>query len=355
MIGSGTNPLAQDLDHILEHTQGLWEELRNQQIFITGGTGFFGSWLLESFTWANDRLDLNAKALVLSRNPDAFARKAPHLFNHPALGFLRGDARNFKFPEDSYPYIILGATESSARLNSENPLEMFDTIVNGTRHTLEFARACRARKCLFISSGAVYGKQPAELTHIPEEYTGSPDLHDPGSAYGLGKRSAEYLCHVYADLYGIEVKIARCFAFVGPYLPLDAHFAFGNFIRDGLNGGPIVIKGDGTHYRSYLYTADLMIWLWKIFIEGENSRPYNVGSSEDLTIRQLANLVANYFNRVHVIVEKDSSAGNIPQRYVPSIVLASNELGLCQLVSLYTALKKTIQWFQGTEREGING
>jgi len=67
-----TSPLAEDLDHILAHPRDLWEELRDQRIFITGGTGFFGCRLLESFAWANDKLNLNAETLVLSRNPEAY-------------------------------------------------------------------------------------------------------------------------------------------------------------------------------------------------------------------------------------------------------------------------------------------
>jgi nucleoside-diphosphate-sugar epimerase len=57
-----TNSLAEDMDHVLAHTRDLWEELRGQRIFITGGTGFFGCWLLESFAWANDKMNLHAEA-----------------------------------------------------------------------------------------------------------------------------------------------------------------------------------------------------------------------------------------------------------------------------------------------------
>jgi len=351
-VGSAVdNPLASDLDHILAHTQEVWEELRGQCLFITGGTGFFGCWLLESFAWANDKLGLNARALVLTRNPEAFRRKAPHLASHPAIQFHVGDVRSFEFPAGSFSHIIHAATESSTRLNEENPLLMVDTIVQGTRRTLEFARHCGARKFLLTSSGAVYGKQPPDLTHVPEDYVGAPDTMDQRSAYGEGKRLAEYLCAVYARHYGIETKIARCFAFVGPYLPLDVHFAIGNFIHDGLQGGPIQIKGDGTPYRSYLYAADLAIWLWTILLKGGIYRPYNVGSEEDLTIAELAYQVAKVFEPpVGVQISDRPTPGKPAERYVPSTQRARTELRLQQYISLPEAIRRTVRWHSASKR-----
>jgi len=340
------NPLADDLDHILKHTSSLWEELKGKNIFITGGTGFFGCWLLESFAWANDKLGLNASSLVLTRNPDAFRQKAPHLAAHAAINFHVGDVRSFDFPKGEFSHIIHAATESSTRLNEENPLLMVDTIVQGTRHTLEFARHCGAKKLLLTSSGAVYGKQPPDLTHIPEDYVGGPDPMDPRSAYGEGKRLAEHLCAIYAKQYGFETKIARGFAFVGPYLPLDIHFAIGNFIRDGLQGGPIRVKGDGTPYRSYLYAADLAIWLWTILLRGEPCRPYNVGSAEALTIAELAHVVARIFTPpVAVQIAKAATPGQPAERYVPATQRAETELNLHQWITLPEGIQRTAHWY----------
>ena len=340
------NSLAQDLDDILVRTYDLWDELRSQRIFITGGTGFFGCWLLESLIWANDKLGLNAEVVVLTRNYDAFRKKAPHLANHPSIQFIIGDVTSFNFPEGNFSYVIHAATEASAKLNEENPLLMFDTIVQGTRHTLEFAKLCQAKKFLLTSSGAVYGKQPSALTHIPEDYIGAPDPTHAQSAYGEGKRAAEMLCTLYGKQYGFETKIARCFAFVGPYLPLDTHFAIGNFIRDGLQGGPILVNGDGTPYRSYLYAADLAVWLWTILLKGRSCYPYNVGSDFDLSISRIAHLVAQVFQpQVEVIIAQKPLAGKEAERYVPLTNRALSDLGLKSMIGLEDAIKRTILSF----------
>ncbi len=339
------NPLADDLNFILDCTQDLWEELRGKRIFITGGTGFFGKWLLESFIWINNLLEINAQAHILSRDPDTFKAKYPHIANDVNICFHKGDVRDFEFPEGQFDYIIHGATEASVQVNAENPLSMLDTIVEGTRRTLEFARHCKARRFLLTSSGAVYGKQPEDLTHIPENYNGSPDTTQPSSAYGEGKRMAELLCSIYQKQYGLETVIARCFAFVGPYLNLNIHYAIGNFIRDGLAGGPIRVCGDGTPYRSYLYAADLTIWLWTILLRGKPGEAYNVGSEEEISIMNLAYQVAAIFpNPPNVIISKSASPGQPAERYMPSVEKEKTNLGLYPLISLEEALRRTIKW-----------
>jgi nucleoside-diphosphate-sugar epimerase len=195
------------------------------------------------------------------------------------------------------------------------------------------------------SSGAVYGKQPPDLTRVSEDFTGGPDPLDPNSAYAEGKRTAELLCALAAKNTGLQAKIARCFTFVGPYMKLDAHFAIGNFIRDQLQEASICVSGDGTPVRSYMYASDLMIWLWTILFRGESCHAYNVGSEEEVSIAELAREVAGFGSAgkpVHVFGM--ASEGAPVARYVPNTARAQRELGLRCSVPLRAAIERTLEW-----------
>lgn len=341
-----SNVLAEDLDHVLAHTACVWDELKNARIFLTGGTGFFGCWLLETFAWASDRLRLDAAVTVLTRSPAAFRRKAPHLASHPAIHLAEGDVRSFHLPASRFSHVIHAAADATPELCREQPLLVTDTIVDGTRRTLDFAVEAGARRFLFTSSGAVYGPQPPEITHVPETYSGGPDTTDQRWVYAEAKRAAEMLCNVYTRQRGLDCLIARGFAFVGPYMPLDAHFAIGNFIRDHANGGPIRVNGDGSPFRSYLYAADLAIWLWTILVQGASCRPYNVGSERELNIAELAAKVAAALEtRTAIRMAGSARPGTAPERYVPDTSRARRELGLEERVSLDEAIRRTAEWY----------
>ena len=335
------HPLPQeDLEHILSNTRPLWEYLRCGRIFVTGATGFFGIWLLESFAFANKKLNLGATLVGLSRDPNAFYAKVPHLAQESSIALHRGDVRDFDFPLGSFTHVIHAGTTSSAPVP---PSEMLDTIIRGTKRTLEFAVAAGAKRFLFVSSGAVYGKQPSKITHLPESYQGAPDPMDPNSAYGEGKRVGELLCAMAHKENGLETVIARCFAFVGPQLPLDAHFAIGNFIRDAIKGEPIKVK-DGNPYRSYLYAADLAIWLWTILFKGEACHPYNVGSDQEITIADLAQTVASTLGGSVALSTSALKFSSPATRYVPDVSRIEKELGLAPAIKLSDSLQRVAVW-----------
>jgi dTDP-glucose 4,6-dehydratase len=348
-----TSIIAEDVSTILRHTAGIWDELRGARVFITGGTGFFGKWLLETLVAANQRFALGMQAAVLTRRPAEFRTEARHLADDHAIHLHEGDVRTFAFPPGRFSHLIHAATPASAQLNENDPELMLDLIIQGTRRALEFARHSGVTRALFTSSGAVYGQQPSDLRHVPEEFTGAPDSLDVRSAYGVGKRVAEQLCAIAYQRHGLPVTIARGFAFVGPHLPFDAHFAVGNFLRDGLKGNKIHVSGDGTPFRSYLYAADLAGWLWTILVRGKPCRPYNVGAEEDLSIVELARKIAHYF-KTEVEIAKPADPQWPVERYVPSTERARKELALKAWTDLDTALDRTARWHQGATAERVS-
>ena len=343
------SPLPEeDLEHVLVRTRSCWDEARGQACFLTGGTGFFGMWLLESFAHANDRLALGATATVLTRQPAAFARKAPHLAARPDVRLVAGDVRDFPFPPGEFPFVIHAATSTSVANDDAARAAMLDEIIGGTRRVLAFAAQAGARKLLLTSSGAVYGPQPVGVTHQPEEPHGGLPPLPPEAAYGVGKRQAEQLCADHVRATGCVAKAARCFAFVGPHLPLDGRYAIGNFLRDALRGEPIRVAGDGTPRRSYLYAADLAVWLWTILFHGQSARTYNVGSMHDVSVAELAATVnATVGHGRPVTIAQSPVPGQTPSRYVPDTRRAQTELGLQENFSLAEAIRRTARW-QGT-------
>jgi nucleoside-diphosphate-sugar epimerase len=336
----------EDLQHILRNTESLWSSVKNKSFFLTGGTGFFGKWLLESFLFINKKLELNAQMVVLSRNPEKFLADFPFYKNESSIRFLKGDILNFETPPFSFQYIIHAATDSDAALNLSQPLVLLDNVIEGTKRILEFAQQNPVESFLYTSSGAVYGQQPPEVTHIKESDSFKVDINKPASVYAEGKRVAELYGSIYNVYNKIPVKIARCFAFVGPYLPLNKHFAIGNFIGNALNKEDIIIKGDGAPCRSYLYAADLVIWLWTILFNGKENVPYNVGSDIDLSLRELADLVKQMQPGIEVQVLTELDKSKPTERYIPNIDLAKQTLGLDVRINLKEAIEKTFKFYE---------
>jgi dTDP-glucose 4,6-dehydratase len=338
------NPLGRDLDHVLSHTEELWTPIRGERFFLTGGTGFVGTWLTESLLWANRRLSLGISAVLLTRNAEAFRRRAPHLADDPAVTLWAGDGPTFDYPAGAFPLVVHVATERQFPPDREHPASTLDRDLAATRRVLELARQRGTRRLLFTSSGAVYGKQPSTLSHIPEDYPGAPQPTDTNSAYGQGKRISEFLCANWSEVYGFDAVIARLFAFVGPLLPLDLNYAVGNFIRDAMAGGPVEIGGDGTPYRSYLYAADLAVWLWTLLLRGESGTPYNVGSDQDVTIAELARRVVDVVAPgAEIHIAQQPVPGALALRYVPATDRAAG-LGLRPWISLEEGIRRTCEW-----------
>ena len=323
-------------------TDPLWKRLSNARMFVTGGTGFFGHWILDSLTDANRRLNLKIDATVLTRNPELAKLKMPGLDQR--IRFIKGDVEGFDMPEGKFDLILHMATTSAEETFRGAPQShKLKLLYEGTQRILELAQKSGAKRILFTSSGAVYGNQVCE--RIKEIELIHVDPLKANSGLALGKGVAEYLLKQSCSDSNLEVVIARCFSFVGPGLPLGLHYAVGNFIKNALDGSPIIIKSDGTAIRSYMYMGDLVWWLLKLLLDGQSGEAYNVGSDESVSIFDLAQLVKLISNsKSEIIIKGDPTYSvGVPSIniYVPSLDKVSLDLKLRIVKDLKASIYET--------------
>jgi len=332
-------PFTRQIDDILDRTPDLWSALDGKPLFLTGGTGFSGRWLLETLVRARARLEIGLDVTILTRNIQAFVDKAPHIADIPGVTFQQGDIQTFDLPEKKFTYVVHGAaTSAKETFDGEDPLNKFDMASRGARRVLDLAVRSGAERMLLVGSGSVYGGMSAELGAISESYLGAPSTLNAEAGLGHGKRAAEFQAACYADRYGLSLSIARCFTFVGAYLPLNIHYAIGNFIRDALHAETIAVQGDGSALRSYMFAGDLVTWLVTLLLHGKKRRIYNVGSDHAISIGDLAHLVGRVIVPEKPVRILGRPSGQPRSIYVPDIGLARSELGL----DVWTPLEKAI-------------
>ncbi len=322
--------------------------LKNENILITGGTGFMGTWLTEIITFINDNYNFNTHLFLLSTRAGLFREKAPHIAFRPDITLIERDVRNLTDISNEVSWIIHAAASPDSRVHASDPLRTIQVIVDGTDSVLEYAtRLPDIKKILNISSGQIYGTQPWDLQGIPENFIGGLDCSALNSAYPESKRIAETICSVYRNQQRLPIVNARPFAFIGPYQGLDRPWAINNFIRDSLLGGPIRILGDGQTVRSYMYPSDMAWWILNILVHGTAGMNYNVGSPESITLQELAEKIAVRVPKPPKIIRGISDDKSLKStRFVPNVDLAKKSLGLKITTDLDTAIKRTILWNQ---------
>lgn len=304
--------------------------LFGKKLFLTGCTGLFGKWLMVSL--AKITRDLT----VLTRDPDKLRSAFPEFLPND-IKFVKGDVRNFTFPECSFDYCIHAATPVVSDDLNDDAAEMHSIIVDGTYHVLDFCLKANVPRLLYVSSGAVYGAMPLSTGLVTEEFK-----CNPVNIYGSGKLMAEKIC-LKSE---ISCAIARCFAFVGPHMPLNAHFAIGNFLGNCLRNEPIIIKGDGQSLRSFMYSTDLVDWLLTMLYASKKNEIYNVGSSVAISIHDLAYLVRKVVGKekLPIIIQNDASVPS--NSYIPNNEKATKQLGLNVKIDLENAILKTFQSYR---------
>ena len=338
-----TRTPTRDLDAVLDATRPLWDDLSGARVFLTGTTGFIGTWMLESLAWARERLGIDVRVVALVRDQERLKTRLPHLADASWLQFEIADVRNCKLPAGAVDFLVHTASTATPRQIAATPLDVQDMVVRGTRHVTQLSRSAGAKRALLVSSGSVYGSFVTPSAPIAEDTPCGPDPLLPENALAGAKRLAESVGILVGRETGLEVVVARGFAMSGPWLPLDADFALGNFAGDALARRPIHISGDGTAVRSFLYGSDMAAWLWTILLRGTAGRAYNVGSESPVTISEAAQTVSQ-ITGLPIERALEPVAGAAASWFVPSTRRSCKELGLESRVGLADGVRRMLEW-----------
>ena len=347
---------ARDLDELLGLSPDPWAALDGARVFLTGATGLVGRWLVESLLWAVERRGLKTRIVLLVRRPGSWEALSPHWAGHPAVGVHPGDVRDFAWPDGAFSHVVHLAAPADGRVHRADPRGLFDVIVGGTRRTLEFAERAGAGRYLLASSGAAYGRHAKAAAWVDEDCLEGPDPLDARHPYDEAKRAAETLTAIFHRPGALEPVVARLFSVVGPLLPLDWHYAAGNFVRDALAGGPIRVAGDGTPERAYLHLADMAWWFWVLLASGRGGRAYNVSGDEAVDIRGLAERIARCFDPAPMVTVACPPRPGAPvNRQAGATARARGELGLRVRIGLDEALRRTVAWHRARRDAASDG
>lgn len=355
MNASMRRMIRDDCSRILDGGIPGLKALHGGVLLMTGGTGFMGTWVTEMVAYLNDHHGLGLRLMLLSDRASRFAASAPHLAGRRDVQLIECDVLNLVELPPEVTWIIHAAADPDARSHASDPLRTIRLNVRGTDTLLQAAsRLGNVRKILYVSSGLVYGTQPPDMANIPESFVGGLDCTVPLQAYAEGKRAAETVCAAYRTQIRLPIVTVRPFAFLGPYQLLDRPWAANNFISESLRGGPIRIQGDGQSVRSYMYPADMALWLLTILAQGPAGAVYNLGSPHGITLIDLARKIVPLFPQPIKIVTR-TLGPNAPRasRLVPDTSLAQKTLGLETKTDLDAAIRLTLQWHHFLHAEKV--
>jgi nucleoside-diphosphate-sugar epimerase len=337
----------EDLENITRTSAEDLSILVNKNILLTGSTGFVGTWLSSSYLHALETLGGSGTLTCVARSFDSLDIHRSIIHSHPSVRLIPSDVRSIDIPRGSeIDMVIHAATPASASINTNHPLEMVSIIVDGQRRILDQAVKIGAQRVVFMSSGAVYGSQPMDLDGLPLDWEGGPQITNPANAYHEAKRLAELLGHVYARESSVEFVTARLFAFLAPFLPLDQHFAAGNFLFDGLRGRYPQVRGSGLTRRSYQYGSDMTSSIWALMTRATNLETFNIGGQESVTIDDLAFRVGL---AAGVLIPENQKIGHqqgIPSNYSPDVSATIERFAVRNEYSLDMSIERTLTWLR---------
>lgn len=313
------------------------KKLSGSALLLTGASGFVGRYVAESIMRFNQVSGAAPCTLTLpTRNPEVLiSRYRTQVSSNEVLVVEWGPGEADRLAGRRWDYVIHGAATVDPGLIARNPAGSFRDAIGMAATIVDIALASGAKRCVLVSSGAIYGEQPATLAEIPESFRGGPDISSVSAAYAEAKRASEVLFR----LSGVDHRVARVFSVIGPYQDLGSRFAVPDLIRQAGSQGYLQLTGDGSARRSFCYATDLTVFLLTLLLGDVRYDVFNVGSRRGTaSIAEVAHVIAEIFGGLEV---RQGRATEPQPHYIP--VLDRMYEVFAPRVGLREALVRTCQ------------
>ena len=336
----------EDLDHIVKDISDFSKVLQNKTVLVAGGKGFLGTYFVKTLAKLNQIFENPVKIFVLD---NLITEKNKIQFDNDNINFIEADISNSIPIKEKIDYVIHSASIASPPIYRKFPLKTIDVNYQGTRNLLDFAKDNEIQSMLFLSSSEIYGDP--SIVPTPENYWGHVSCTGPRACYDESKRLAETICILYSQLFNIPIKIARPFNVYGPFLRLDDGRMIPDFMKNAIEKSKINIYSDGTPTRSFCYISDAIRGFFRILLLGEKGSIFNVGNDEEVSVRQVAELVKNCFDKpIEINLEKNPDPNyttDNPQRRCPDLTYIKNKVGYYPTIKLDNGIKRLHEWYIG--------
>lgn len=307
------------------------------RIVITGGAGFIGSHLCDRFLAEGHRV------VAVDNLITGDTRNIAHHFSNPNFEFIHHDVSNYIYINGQVDIVLHFASPASPIDYLKFPIQTLKVGAMGTHNALGLARAKDAR-FMFASTSEIYG-DPLEHPQT-EAYFGNVDTIGPRGVYDEAKRYGESLVMAYHRQHGLQTRLVRIFNTYGPRMRLDDGRVVPNFIGQALRQEPLTVYGEGTQTRCFQYVDDLVEGIHRLLFS-DFSDPVNIGTTQELTIKEFAEVVNRVANNPSGIVYKQAlRIKGDPQNRRPDTTRAKEVLGWQPIVGLEDGLARTIEYFR---------
>jgi UDP-glucuronate decarboxylase len=355
-----------DLESICGRLKGEFGAMHGKRLFISGGAGFLGYYLIQSVLHWNRTQANGAPIRIIAC--DNYKRGVPEwlarLSDEDSLTLLEHDI-TVPLPENAgdFDFVVHAASIASPTYYRKYPIATMDANVSGLRLLLDRCRAQQASGhrvsgFLFFSTSEIYGDPTPDQIPTAEDYRGNVSCTGPRACYDESKRFGETLCVNFAREFSMPITIARPFNNFGPGLKITDRRVIPDFARDLFTNRNLVLFSDGSPTRTFCYVADAIVGYFQILIRGRSAEAYNVGNeSPEISMWELAEMIAeigreqvDYAGEVirHTSKEEEYLTDN-PRRRCPSIAKAKSELGFNPEISLEEGLRRTLGWYRDNQ------